>query len=112
MDAVVCKTRKALVLLGRKDFGFIRLRRMNDSVRDLAKIHRNTPTFTFRKRAGEAPWPVPMICMGSPFPQFGVPQRVQCFSLVMASHAFQKSGVIPAYVQFFSKRPRLPFLIS
>ena len=36
-----------------------------------------TPTLTLRKRAGEAPWPVPMVCMGWPLPQFGVPQSVQ-----------------------------------
>src|SRR5215471_5574023 len=76
------------------------------------KHHENTPTLTFRNRACEAPWPVPMLCMGSPFPQFGVPQSVQYFSFVIASQLFQKSGVIPAYVQFFRSRPRLPFLIS
>ena len=35
------------------------------------------PTFTLRKRAGEAPWPVPMVCMGWPLPQLGVPHSVQ-----------------------------------
>src|SRR5437773_735282 len=44
---------------------------------------------------GEAPWPVPMTCCGCPFPQFGVPQRVQLFLLQTASQAFQNSGVIP-----------------
>src|SRR5262245_55343193 len=76
------------------------------------KHHENTPTLTFRNRAGEAPCPVPIVCMGSPFPQLGVPHSVQYFSFVMASQLFQKSGVIPAYVQFFSSRPSLPFLIS
>src|ERR1700721_1452545 len=36
-----------------------------------------TPTFTFRKREGEAPCPVPMVCIGWPLPQFGVPHSVQ-----------------------------------
>jgi hypothetical protein len=35
------------------------------------------PTRIFWKRAGAAPWPVPMVCMGWPLPQLGVPQRVQ-----------------------------------
>src|SRR6185437_2589551 len=35
------------------------------------------PTFTLRKRAGDAPCPVPIVCMGWPLPQFGVPQSVQ-----------------------------------
>ena len=50
---------------------------------------------TLRKRAGEAPWPVPMVCMGWPFPQFGVPQSVQWPSLQIASQEFQNSVVIP-----------------
>src|ERR1700677_20396 len=36
-----------------------------------------TPTFMSRKRVGDAPWPVPMVCMGWPLPQLGVPQSVQ-----------------------------------
>ena len=35
------------------------------------------PTRILRKRAGAAPWPVPMVCMGCPLPQLGVPQSVQ-----------------------------------
>ena len=35
------------------------------------------PIFTFRKRAGEAPCPVPMVCIGWPLPQFGVPHSSQ-----------------------------------
>src|SRR5438552_5656042 len=85
---------------------------LHQNFSDLPEVHRKTPTFTLRKRAGEAPWPVPITCIGSPLPQLGVPQRIQCFWFAMASQEFQKSGVIPAYVQFFNKRPRLPFLIS
>src|ERR1700683_121275 len=36
-----------------------------------------TPTFMFRKRVGDAPCPVPMVCLGWPLPQLGVPQSVQ-----------------------------------
>ena len=36
-----------------------------------------TPILTLRKRAGAAPCPVPMVCIGWPLPQLGVPQRVQ-----------------------------------
>ena len=53
------------------------------------------PIFTFRKRAGEAPCPVPIICIGWPLPQFGVPQSSQWSSLQMASHEFQNSVVMP-----------------
>src|SRR5262249_33913407 len=112
VDAVVCEACETLVLFNSQDFGLLRARGIDDRLGDLAKIHRNTPTFTLRNRAGEAPCPVPITCIGSPLPQFGVPQSIQCFSLVIASHAFQKSGVMPAYVQFFSRRPSLPFLIS
>jgi hypothetical protein len=48
-----------------------------------------------------------MVCIGSPLPQFGVPQRIQCFWFVIASQEFQKSGVIPAYVQFFRVQPHV-----
>jgi hypothetical protein len=53
-----------------------------------------------------------MVCIGSPLPQLGVPQSFQCLPFAMASHEFQNSGVMPEYVQFFNRRPRLPFLIS
>ncbi len=35
------------------------------------------PIFTFRKRAGDAPCPVPIVCIGWPLPQFGVPHSSQ-----------------------------------
>ena len=54
-----------------------------------------TPTLTSRKRAGEAPWPVPMVCWGWPLPQLGVPQRVQWSREQMASQLFQNSVVMP-----------------
>ena len=41
---------------------------------DLAKA---APSLMLRKREGEAPWPVPIVCMGWPLPQLGVPQSVQ-----------------------------------
>src|SRR5271165_2432962 len=53
------------------------------------------PIFTLRKRAGAAPWPVPMVCIGCPLPQFGVPQRTQWSALQMASQEFQNSVVMP-----------------
>src|SRR5277367_526878 len=54
-----------------------------------------TPTFTFRKRVGDAPCPVPMVCMGWPLPQLGVPQRVQESREQIASQLFQNSVVMP-----------------
>jgi hypothetical protein len=53
------------------------------------------PTVIARKRAGLAPWPVPMVCMGWPLPQFGVPQSVQWSREQMASMEFQNSVVMP-----------------
>ena len=53
------------------------------------------PMRIFLKRAGEAPWPVPIVCMGCPLPQFGVPQSVHASRLQMASQEFQNSVVIP-----------------
>ncbi len=53
------------------------------------------PSFTLRKRAGDAPCPVPMVCMGWPLPQLGVPQSVQCSREQMASQLFQNSVVMP-----------------
>ena len=54
-----------------------------------------TPTLMLRKRAGDAPWPVPMVCMGWPLPQFGVPHSVQWSREQMASQLFQNSVVMP-----------------
>src|SRR5579863_890747 len=54
-----------------------------------------TPTFTLRNLAGAAPWPVPIVCMGWPFPQLGVPQSVQWSREQIASQLFQNSVVIP-----------------
>jgi len=59
------------------------------------RLHRTTPTSTFRKRAGATPWPTCADWPGSPLPQFGVPQSRQCFSLQTASQEPQNSGVIP-----------------
>src|SRR5689334_6124048 len=70
------------------------------------------PTFTFLKRAGLAPCPVPITCCGWPLPQFGVPQSVHSSREQMASIEFQNSVVIPEYEGFFIILPRLPFLIS
>ncbi len=54
-----------------------------------------TPILMLRNRAGEAPWPVPMVCMGWPFPQLGVPQSVQSSREQIASQLFQNSVVMP-----------------
>ncbi len=53
------------------------------------------PIRALRNRAGDAPWPVPIVCIGWPFPQFGVPHSVQCSRSQIASHEFQNSVVIP-----------------
>src|SRR5690348_9820107 len=53
------------------------------------------PIRTFRNRDGAAPCPVPMVCIGCPLPQFGVPQSVQWSNLQIASQEFQNSVVIP-----------------
>ena len=54
-----------------------------------------TPTFIFRNREGDAPCPVPIVCIGWPLPQFGVPHSVQCSREQIASQLFQNSVVIP-----------------
>ena len=59
---------------------------------DFAKAE---PIFTLQKRAGAAPCPVPMVCIGWPLPQLGVPQSVQWSREQMASHEFQNSVVMP-----------------
>jgi len=48
----------------------------------------------FRKREGEAPCPVPIVCIGWPFPQFGVPHNTHSSASQIASHEFQNSVVI------------------
>jgi hypothetical protein len=48
-----------------------------------------TPTLMLRNRAGAAPWPVPMVCMGWPLPQLGVPHSVQSWREQTASQRFQ-----------------------
>src|SRR6185437_13958366 len=58
-------------------------------------FERAIPTFTLRKRAGDAPCPVPIVCIGWPLPQFGVPQSVQSSREQIASQLFQNSVVIP-----------------
>src|ERR1700693_6571527 len=70
------------------------------------------PTFPLRNRAGDAPCPVPITCCGWPLPQCGVPQSVHSSREQIASIEFQNSVVMPLYEGFFSKRIRLPFLIS
>src|SRR3954463_8652273 len=70
------------------------------------------PTFTLRKRAGAAPCPVPIVCIGWPLPQLGVPHSVHWSREQMASIEFQNSVVMPEYDGFFTMRPSLPPLIS
>src|SRR5688572_29576588 len=112
VNMVICKTRETFVTAAVDNLGLIRFGGREDDVGDLLEAHRYTPTRTFRKRAGAAPCPVPITCMGSPLPQFGVPQTFQLFSLPIASQEFQNSGVMPAYVQFRRRRVFFPFLIS
>src|SRR5258707_7057644 len=70
------------------------------------------PIFTPRNLAGAAPWPVPMVCMGWPLPQLGVPHSIHWSREQMASMEFQNSVVIPEYDGFLNMRPSLPPLIS
>ena len=53
------------------------------------------PILIFRNREGEAPWPVPIVCIGCPLPQFGVPHKTHSSAPQIASHEFQNSVVIP-----------------
>src|SRR5262252_861717 len=96
MNVIVGEACQAHVAAPIHDLGLISLRRCEDSVGDLLEGHRYTPTRTLRNRAGAAPWPVPITCMGSPLPQLGVPHIFQLFSFPIASQEFQNSGVIPA----------------
>src|SRR5882724_3901863 len=70
------------------------------------------PTLILRKRAGAAPWPVPITCCGWPLPQFGVPHKVHSSREQTASIEFQNSVVMPEYEGFLIMRPSLPLLIS
>src|SRR5437588_6963243 len=70
------------------------------------------PTLIFLNRAGEAPCPVPMVCMGCPLPQLGVHHRRHSSREQIASMEFQNSVVMPEYEGFLNIRPSLPFLIS
>ncbi len=54
-----------------------------------------TPTCTPRNLAGDAPCPTRAVCPGCPFPQLGVPHRVQSSRPPTASHERQNSVVIP-----------------
>src|SRR5579885_217535 len=58
-------------------------------------VKKAVPIPTLRKRAGAAPWPVPIVCIGWPLPQFGVPQSTQWSAPQMASQEFQNSVVMP-----------------
>src|SRR6266481_8613596 len=75
-------------------------------------LEKAVPIRTLRKRAGDAPWPVPMVCMGWPLPQLGVPHSIHWSREQMASMEFQNSVVIPEYDGFLNMRPSLPPLIS
>ena len=57
--------------------------------------HRPTPTRTLRNLAGAAPCPTRWVCIGSPLPQFGTPQRCHSPALQIASQLPQNCGVIP-----------------
>src|SRR5208283_5240499 len=53
------------------------------------------PTVTARKRAGDAPWPTCISCIGSPFPHVLTPQSFHSDGPAIASHPCQNRGVIP-----------------
>ena len=57
--------------------------------------HHRTPTWTFRKRAGDAAWPTRATCPGWPLPQLGVPYTVHSSRPPTASHDPQNSVVMP-----------------
>ena len=57
--------------------------------------HEALPIVTSRKRAGAAPWPTCIDCMGSPLPHVETPQRRQSSAPQMASQEPQKRGVMP-----------------
>src|SRR4029077_5624362 len=38
-------------------------------LREAHSFENAVPIFTLRKRAGAAPWPVPIVCIGWPLPQ-------------------------------------------
>ncbi len=65
------------------------------SVWDFIYVAYAIPTVTLRKRDGDAPCPVPMVCDGWPLPQLGVPQSVQLSGPQIASQEFQNSVVMP-----------------
>src|SRR6185312_13447652 len=62
---------------------------------ELGALHDALPTVTPRKRAGAAPWPTCIVCIGSPLPQVEIPQRRQSPGPQTASHPPQKRGVMP-----------------
>ena len=57
--------------------------------------HAVTPTWTFRNRAGEAPWETCACWPGWPLPQFVKPYIVHSSGPATRSREPQKTGVIP-----------------
>src|SRR5436190_15935971 len=92
VNGVVRESRQAVIMRYHHNFGLFRGGCVHHHIGNFFELHWYTPTRTLRKRAGAAPWPVPITWPGSPLPQFGVPHMIQYFWLAIASQAFQKSG--------------------
>ncbi len=78
---------------GRCDGGFSSA--FDDFSRRAHDFANAVPMRTLRKRDGDAPWPVPIVCIGCPLPQFGVPHKTHSSAPQIASHEFQNSVVMP-----------------
>src|SRR4051812_34747981 len=100
MDRVVRKSGESAVPSADDDFDVISRGQLLGAIENILRTfrshHRNAlPTLTLRNRAGAAPCPVPMVCIGWALPQFGVPHSVHWSREQMASIEFQNSVVMP-----------------
>ena len=68
---------------------------LDDFARGAHDFANAVPMRTLRNRDGDAPWPVPIVCIGWPLPQFGVPHKTHSSAPQIASHEFQNSVVMP-----------------
>ena len=77
------------------------------------RVHRPTPTWTSRKRAGAAPCATCATCIGSPLPQLGRPQTCQSSRaadrVAAAPELRRDAGVVRVLAP---SAPSLPSLIS
>src|SRR5207247_3009516 len=108
------KSREARVLGLDDRFGAVALRRGDRPLGEVDRARHDgaTPTWTFRNRAGAAPWLTCACWPGCPLPQLVRPYSTQVSGPPTASSEPQKTGVTPVYVASRSIRPRLPCLIS